>query len=202
MGLFACLWGILAIAPVERSTWLLENILVFAGLLLLWWLARITPFSNASLLCIFAFLGLHAVGAHFTYSMVPYDEAWTSLGGISIDSWLGAQRNHYDRLVHFAYGALLLLPLRELVIHHVGVRGFWSWFLPFNLTLSSSLVYELLEWFAALVFAGELGTAFLGTQGDEWDAQQDMALAALGSVSAILFMLVVSPHHRRARNAP
>lgn len=184
-GLFACLWLALAITPIERSTWLLENILVVIGLGLLWWLARVTPFSNASLGCIFVFLALHTIGAHFTYSMVPYDAAWAALGGNSINTWLDAQRNHYDRLVHFAFGVLMTLPLRELLIHQIGVRGFWSWFLPFNLTLSSSLAYELIEWGAAEVFAGSLGAAFLGTQGDEWDAQRDMALAGLGALLAI-----------------
>lgn len=192
IGLFALLWLGLAINPVERSTWLLENLLVALGLLLLWGLARITPFSERALLCVFAFLGLHVVGAHFTYSMVPYDEAWASLGGGSINGWMDSQRNHYDRLVHFAYGALLLLPLRELLVHHLGVRGFWSWFLPFDITLSSSAAYELIEWGAAELFGGELGAAFLGTQGDEWDAHRDMALAALGALCAIAVLALLS----------
>lgn len=200
-GLFACLWLVLAIAPIERSTWVLENILVVTGVGLLWWLARVTPFSNASLICIFSFLTLHAVGAHFTYSMVPYDAAWTALGGDSINSLLNAQRNHYDRLVHFAFGALMTLPLRELLVHHIGVRGFWSWFLPLQLTLSSSLAYELIEWGAAEAFAGNLGAAFLGAQGDEWDAQRDMALAGLGALLAIavLYSRNALNRHSRAR---
>lgn len=188
-GVFACLWLILAVSPVERDTWLLENVLVIIGLMTLWWLARITPFSIASLLCIFAFLSLHTIGAHFTYSMVPYDGAWSALGIDSINSSFNAQRNHYDRLVHFAYGALMVQPLRELLIHHAGVRGFWSWFLPLDLTLSSSLAYELLEWGAAEAFAGDLGAAFLGTQGDEWDAHRDMALAALGALLSTAILL-------------
>ena len=201
IGLFALLWLVLAINPLERDTWLLENLLVALGLLLLWRLARITPFSEQALLCVLAFLALHTIGAHFTYSMVPYDEAWVSLGGSSIDAWIDAQRNHYDRLVHFVYGALLLLPLRELLIYHVAVRSFWSWFLPVNIILASSAVYELIEWGAAALFGGDLGAAFLGTQGDEWDAHRDMALAALGALFAVLVLALLQWRQHAGRPA-
>lgn len=196
---YACLWLALAINPVDRSTWLLENLLVMTGLLALWALARITSFSNASLLCIFVFLSLHTVGAHFTYSMVPYEEAWAAVAGGPINQWLDVQRNHYDRLVHFAYGALITLPLRELLMQHAGARGFWSWFLPFHITLSSSLAYELMEWGTAELFAGELGAAFLGAQGDEWDAHRDMALAGLGALLATGLLLCLSRRRHRGQ---
>jgi len=131
---------------------------------------------------------LHAVGAHYTYSLVPYDAAFQNLTGDSLNSVLGLSRNHYDRLVHFGYGFLLALPMRELLMRLAGVRGFWSYFLPLDLVMSSSLFYELLEWAAAVVFGGGLGAAFLGTQGDEWDAHRDMALAGIGGLIAILLV--------------
>jgi putative membrane protein len=134
------------------------------------------------------FLGLHAIGAHYTYSLVPYDAAFQSLTGDSLNGVLGLSRNHYDRLVHFGYGFLLALPMRELLMRLAGVRGFWSYFLPLDLVMSSSLFYELLEWAAAVVFGGGLGAAFLGTQGDEWDAHRDMALAGIGGLIAILLV--------------
>jgi putative membrane protein len=89
-------------------------------------------------------------------------------------------------MVHFAYGLLLVLPFRELLMLKAGVRSFWSYFLPVDLALSTSALYELIEWAAAIVYGGDLGAAFLGTQGDEWDAHKDMALAALGAVIAAL----------------
>ena len=74
------------------------------------------------------------------------------------------------------------------------VRGFWGYFLPLDLTMSTSMLYELIEWGAAVVFGGDLGQAYLGTQGDVWDAHKDMALASLG---ALIAMLVTDAINRR-----
>ena len=82
-------------------------------------------------------------------------------------------------MVHFLYGLLLVYPIREVVVRATGLRGFWSYFLPMDLTMSSSATYELIEWGAAVVFGGDLGVAYVGAQGDPWDAQKDMSLAAL-----------------------
>lgn len=189
---FGVLWAGLAIAPLERDTWLLENALLVLGGLFLWFTRRSLPLSTASYSLLFVFFCLHAIGAHFTYSLVPYDEALRSLSGYSFNDMLGLHRNHYDRLVHFAYGALLLLPFRELLIRYAGVRGFWSYFLPLDLVMSTSLLYELIEWGAAIFYGGDLGAAFLGTQGDEWDAHRDMALAGLGGLLATLTVLAIN----------
>ncbi|MFZ9708373.1 MAG: DUF2238 domain-containing protein [Steroidobacteraceae bacterium] len=195
-GAFAVLWVALAIAPVDRSTWWLENALLIAGAGVLVGTRRALPLSGSSYSMLFLFFCLHAIGAHYTYSLVPYDEMMSSLSGSSLNETLGLQRNHYDRLVHLAYGLLLALPLRELLMLHAGVRGFWSYFLPIDIVASSSLAYELIEWGAALVYGGDLGIAFLGTQGDEWDAHRDMALASLG---ALLTMLLVAAANRLRR---
>ena len=103
------------------------------------------------------------------------------------DHWavLGLERNHFDRLVHFLYGLLLTYPMHELLVRSAGVRGYWSYFLPITISLAGSLFFELVEWVAAELFGGDLGIAYLGTQGDVWDAQKDMALAALGAVLAM-----------------
>jgi putative membrane protein len=102
-------------------------------------------------------------------------------------------------MVHFLYGALLVHPIRELVVRATGLRGFWSYFVPFDLTMSTSATYELIEWGAAAVFGGDLGVAYLGTQGDPWDAQKDMSLAALGAVLSTLAIAWMAPQHRTAR---
>lgn len=187
-GAFTVFWLLLAMSPVDRPTWLLENTLVFAGIGLMYGIRRQVPLSMASHSLVVIFLSLHAVGAHYTYSLVPYDAAFQSLTGDSLNGVLGLSRNHYDRLVHFAYGLLLALPVRELLMRLAGIRGFWSYFLPLDLIMSSSLFYELLEWAAAVVFGGGLGAAFLGTQGDEWDAHRDMALAGIGGLIAVLIL--------------
>lgn len=194
---FAMLWMALAIAPYDRDTWLLENALLILGVLVLWSTRRSLPLSTASYTMLFVFFCFHAIGAHFTYSLVPYDEALRNLSGMSIRESFELNRNHYDRLVHFAYGFLLFLPFRELLVLFARVRGFWSYFLPLDIVMSSSLLYELIEWGAAVIYGGPLGAAFLGTQGDEWDAHRDMALAGLGGLMATLLVLAINIRRRQ-----
>jgi len=99
---------------------------------------------------------------------------------------LGLERNHYDRLIHFCYGLLIVYPVRELVTRLSRVQGVWTYLLPVLIVISTSTIFELFEWAAAVVFGGDLGVAYLGTQGDEWDAQKDMLSAAIGAISATL----------------
>jgi putative membrane protein len=186
LGAFAAIWLALAIHPWYRQDWLLENMLVFAALPIFVATARRLRFSNFAYTCLFLFLVLHSVGAHYTYSEVPYDRWSEQLIGRPLNDLLGWERNHYDRVVHFAYG-LLITPLALELYHAVAPpRGLWRWLMPLLFMVSHSVVYELVEWAAAVVFGGELGVAYLGTQGDVWDAQKDMTLAAAGSVVAIL----------------
>ena len=189
LALFAAyllLWGVLAIDPHDRSDWLLENALVFGFALAMWAAHRRFVFSRVSYTLIFLFMCLHAVGSHYTYSLVPYDEAWRRLTGSGFNAMFGWERNHFDRLVHFSYGLRLARPLREVFLRVADARGFWGYFLPLDFTLSTSALYELIEWAAAAFFGGELGAAYLGTQGDVWDAHKDMALAGLGALIAML----------------
>jgi len=180
--LFAVVFVGLGISPISRSAWLLENLLVVALLVVLAATYRAFPLSRISYTLIFVFLVLHEIGAHYTYSLVPYDEACQRLFGFSPNTLLGLERNHFDRVIHFAYGLLFAYPIREVFLRIADVRGFWGYALPLNVTMSTSMTYELIEWGAAVVFGGELGQAYLGTQGDVWDAHQDMALATLGAL--------------------
>ncbi len=177
------LWS--GIDPSTRQDWLLENALVVIALLLLIFTYRRYPLSPTSYLLIFLFLCLHELGAHWTYSNVPYDDWWESIFGVTLTEIANLQRNHFDRLIHFTYGLLLFCPIREAVQRDITRPGFWSYFIPLNIILSTSLLYELIEWAAAEIFGGDLGEAFLGTQGDTWDAHKDMALAGLGALIAI-----------------
>lgn len=178
----ALLWIVLAIEPVDRETWVLENTLLvlFVGALVASY--RRFRFSDAAYVAMFVFLCLHVIGGHFTYSLVPYD-AWAArLTGTTINEAFGWERNHYDRLLHFLFGALLAAPARDLLVRVTGVLPGYGYALAVVLLMAASSLYELIEWGAALVFGGELGIHYLGTQGDEWDGQRDMALAALGAV--------------------
>jgi putative membrane protein len=178
---YSALWAALAISPLSRSDWLLENALVAAAILLLVSTHRVLPLSRVSYTLIFLFMCLHTVGSHYTYALVPYREWIAELTGTP----LAEGRNHFDRMVHFSYGLLLAYPIREMFLRVAAVKGFWGYFLPLDLTMSSSMLYELIEWAAAQIFGGDLGIAFLGTQGDVWDAQKDMALASLGALIAM-----------------
>ena len=195
-GLFAAIWVLLAIRPHDRADWALENALVVFAVLALALTHRRLALSRASYTLIFLFLCLHVVGAHYTYSEVPYDAWLTALTGRSLNAALGWQRNNFDRVVHFAYGLLLAYPVREIIVRLTGLRGFWGYFLPMDLTMSSSATYELVEWGAAMVFGGDLGIAYVGAQGDPWDAQKDMGLAAVGALLATVATAFV--HHRRS----
>jgi len=194
---YAILWLALAIKPVDRAAWLLENALVLALFCLLWVIRRQFRFSNASLLLILLFLSLHTLGAHYTYSEVPYNQWSQALTGHTLNSVFGWERNHYDRLVHFSYGLLLAYPIREFFLRIVEVRGFWAYFLPLDFTLSTSALYELIEWAAAMIFGGDLGMQYLGTQGDIWDAHKDMGLAALGALLAMLITAAINAKLQR-----
>lgn len=194
---YAVLWVACAIAPLHRSDWLLENVLVLLGVAVLALTARTFPLSRVSYTTLFVFLCLHTIGSHYTYAEVPYETFARHWLGISINELFGWQRNNYDRVVHFCYGLLLAYPIREVFLRIVAVRGFWGYFLPLDLTMSTSMLYELIEWGAASVFGGELGMAYLGTQGDIWDAHKDMALASSGALIAMTATACVNVIYQR-----
>ncbi len=129
---------------------------------------------------------LHEIGAHYTYAEVPYDSFLIKYFGFSFNEAVGWERNNFDRVVHFLYGLFLTYPFREVYCRIANGKGFWGYFFPFLFSVAASMSFELLEWAAAEVFGGDLGMAFLGTQGDIWDAHKDMALAALGALSAMM----------------
>jgi len=196
-GLLAALSLALAWDPVSRSTWALENVLTVALVALLVVSHRAFPLSRLSYLLIFGFLVLHQIGAHYTYSLVPYDELWRRVFGRSLNEAFGFERNNYDRFVHFCYGLCFAYPIRELFLRVADVKGVWGYLLPLDVTMSTSMIYELVEWGAAVTFGGDLGNSYLGTQGDEWDAQRDMALATLGAIVTIAITFGVNAMLRR-----
>jgi putative membrane protein len=195
--LYLLIWAALAIAPNDRADWALENLLVLLfGAVLVGGYRRLT-FSRVSYTLIFLFLCLHAVGAHYTYAEVPYDRWWAALTGRTFYDMVGWTRNNFDRVVHFCYGLLLAYPIREVFLRVANVRGFWGYFLPLDVTASTSMVFELLEWGVAMVVAPDLGNAYLGTQGDQWDAHKDMALATLGAAIAMTVTAAINLRMQR-----
>ncbi len=175
---YLSLWIFLAIDPVNRQDWALENILAVGLVMVLFATYRRFPLSDLSYLLITVFMTLHAIGSHYTYSKVPM--------GFWMEDWWGLERNHFDRIAHFSFGLLLVYPLRELYLRVVQVRGFWSYYLPVSGILAMSGFFEILESWVVLMVHPELGEAYLGTQGDEWDAQKDMTLALVGGFLTII----------------
>ena len=176
--LYGLLWLWLAIEPVNRRDWLLENLLVLAFLPVLLGTARRFEFSLPSYVLILVFLVLHAFGAHYTYAEVPL--------GFWLRDWFELSRNPFDRLAHFAYGALLAYPIRELLVREASVKGWWSYALPVCIVLAQSGFFEVVEAIVAMIVSPDLGSVYLGTQGDEWDAQHDMGAACVGALLAML----------------
>jgi putative membrane protein len=170
-------WVITAIKPLYPRDWLLENLLVFFYSALLIITYRWFRFSNLSYALFTLFLSLHLLGAHYTYSETPF--------GFWLQDWFGFGRNHYDRIVHFCFGLLIAYPFREILLRQTGVKREWSYFLAVTLVLAFSAFYEVIEGLAATIFSPELGAAYLGTQGDEWDAQKDTAMAFAGAIIAM-----------------
>lgn len=164
--------------PHDRGTWLMEVApIMLAAPLLVWSWFR---FPLTSLL--YVLIALHAiillVGGAYTYARVPL--------GSWVQDVLHLSRNPYDRLGHFAQGFVPALVAREVFLRKRIVRpGGWTAALSITVALSVSLLYELVEWGAALAF-GQGAEAFLGTQGDPWDTQSDMGMALVGALAAIL----------------
>jgi putative membrane protein len=178
---YSAFWLLTGISPVDRRDWLLENFLVVVSAIVLIATYRRFALSDMSYVLITVFLTLHSIGAHYSYAQVPFG-AW-------VKDAFGLSRNHYDRLVHFSFGLMLAYPAREVFLRIVGVKGIWAYYLPIDVTLAFSALYEIMEsWFAQIIGPG-LGDAWLGTQGDIWDAQKDMTAAVAG---AILCMVITA----------
>ena len=178
-------WTITAIAPHDLEAWALEQIATLLCLGLVVWTARHVTYSLGCWVGLAVLFILHTIGTHFTYSLTPYDEFLNSLVGVSINDSMGWERNHYDRIVHFVFGLTTARVFFEYLHAKLTTSHPMAWFLALHLVLSTSAIYELMEWAAAAVFAAEAGAMYLGTQGDIWDAQVDILLAGIGACLSI-----------------
>jgi len=167
-----------AIGPRDRLTWWLEVAPYLLALPILFATFRRFPLTPLLyvLICVHALILM--LGGHYTYAEVPL--------GFWMQETFGFARNHYDRIGHFAQGFVPAMVARELLLRHGVVRrGAWLAFIVISICLAVSAVYELIEWQAAVI-GGESADAFLGTQGDVWDTQKDMAMAFVGAACALL----------------
>ena len=182
----AVAWLISAIHPVDRQALVLENILVVIFVAALALTHRRLQFSNSSYFFIALFLVLHMIGAHYTYAKMPL--------GLWAKDFFGFSRNHFDRVAHFSFGFVLAFPVRELLLRFSGIRRGWSLWIAAGVILAVSGLFEILESIVAGIVAPGKGVDWLGGQGDEWDAQNDMLSAFVG---ALLMMGIMALSDRK-----
>lgn len=180
--LLAALLLLAQVAQPYPEVALLQHIPTLLTLIASPWLLRRWPLSTASVACIAAFLALHTLGGRYAYSNVPYDDWAVALTGGTLSDAFGWGRNHYDRLVHFAFGALSVVPVAEIARRWGGLTARGAALAVLAWVLALSCLYEIFEWLLTIVAAGATADRYNGQQGDIWDAQKDMALAALGAI--------------------
>jgi putative membrane protein len=198
-GLFVAVTWISPQWPVEQA---LHHSLTGLAVVGLVWVQHRVRLPYSSFLLILVFLSLHTVAARWIYSFVPYDD-WTELlFGLRISDTLGWRRNHFDRLVHVAYGICLAPVLWRYFVDRLHWRAGWAAFAAADIVLSTGALYEIFEWGIALLLAPDAAEAYNGQQGDIFDPQKDMALAVAGAVLALAVTLLAPRrrHRSAARN--
>ena len=169
-----------AVRPHDYFTWFLEVVPVLIGLPIALALHRRFPLSNLLLVLLWWHGVILIFGGHYTYARVPLGD-WAM-------SWFGWTRNNYDKLGHFAQGFVPAILTREILIRTSPLKGSkWLPFLVVSVCLAFSALYELIEWLTA-VTSGAAAEDFLGTQGDPWDTQTDMAMALVGAIAAVVLL--------------
>ena len=164
--------------PAGRISWLLEVGPGLAGIIILIVLYKRFPMSHIVYWFVFFHVLILIYGGYYTYAETP-------LGNWAKEAF-GLSRNHYDRVGHIALGVFPAFIIREVLLRRTPLqRGGWLYFIVISIALAVAAFWELLEWWVALLVASDIGTAFLGSQGDIWDAQWDMFLALVGAMVAL-----------------
>lgn len=169
-----------AIEPMSRAVWLAEIIPAALIFVTVWVVSRRYTFSNTAYVLMFVWLCLHTVGAKYTFAEVPFD--W-------FNQLIGSERNNFDRVAHFSIG-LYAYPIAEYLVRSkklgFGIATSYSLFAIMALAAG----YEIIEWWYAALAGGDEGIAFLGSQGDIWDAQKDMLMDTLGAICSLILLTV------------
>jgi len=189
--IYLLLFAVLAINPYDRATWWAENLPVMITVGLLAATYSRFQFSNIAYFLMAVFLCYHTVGGHYTFALTPFDAGNRMLSSLNQSFLFPDGRNNFDRVGHFLVG-VFAYPVAELayrkrwvssvpvaIVLGVFALGFWG------------ALYEVIEMAFAVIYGGDAGSAFLGSQGDEWDAQKDMLLDLLGALSvSVLFAIL------------
>jgi putative membrane protein len=181
-GLYLVLFAFLAIDPTDRTTWFAENLTVWiiVGVIAILYVRGIR-FSNTSYALMSVLIFLHTIGGHFTFEKVPFD--W-------VTNFFGFERNHYDRIAHFSVG-FYAYPIAEwLSAKRLVANKFLLFTYPVFVIATIAMSYEIIEWIYAAGSDPAAGAAYLGSQGDIWDAQKDMLADTLGAIAASTFFMI------------
>ena len=175
-----------ALEPNSRAVWFAEIVPAIGILVAIWALSTRYQFSNTAYVLMFIWLCLHTIGAKYTFAEVPFH--W-------FNNLTGSERNNFDRVAHFSIG-LYAYPIAECLINKKNVSAKLAcWFALFAI-MSLAAGYEIIEWWYAAIAGGDEGIAFLGSQGDIWDAQKDMLCDTMG---AILSLVLLTTQRRLAK---
>lgn len=187
LGLTLLALVISGLVPSDRLTWFLEVTPIFIGFPILIATARRFPLTSLAYRLVFLHALVLMVGGHYTYAEVPL--------GFWLQDWLDLSRNPYDRIGHLFQGFVPAILAREILLRLSPLqRGKLLFFLVVCICLAVSAIYELLEWASALAL-GQDADAFLGTQGDMWDTQEDMFMALLGANAAQILLPCLHDRH-------
>lgn len=175
---YVVLFVALGINPYARDVWYVENGPIFGivAMLVIGWV-RGLKFSNTAYALMSVLLYMHTIGGHYTFERVPFD--W-------FNNFFGFERNMYDRVAHFTVGFYAFPFAEYLVTRKIVTKKWVAYALPLFFIMALAALYEMFEWWYAASFGGEAGAAFLGSQGDIWDAQKDMLMDTLGAVTSLV----------------
>lgn len=188
LALYLCLFAVLAINPVDRQTWFVENltVVIIVGILVSLYSFRIR-FSHTAYALMAVLIFLHTIGGHYTFERVPFD--W-------VTNFFGFERNHYDRIAHFSVGFYAYAIGEWLLAKRLVANRFLLFTYPVFVIATIAMSYELIEWVYAANADPLAGAAYLGSQGDIWDAQKDMLADTLGALSVMTFFFWMNGFRR------
>ncbi len=180
---YLILCGVLAIAPYDRATWFVENLTVWiiVGVLLLLYV-RGVRFSNTAYAFMSVLIFLHTIGGHYTFERVPFD--W-------VTNFFGFERDHFDRIAHFSVGFYAYAMAEWIWMKRLVANKFLLITYPIFAIATIAMSYEVIEWIYAANSDPLAGAAYLGSQGDIWDAQKDMLADTLGAIVAMIIFFLV-----------
>ncbi len=176
LGIYAVLFSVLAINPIDRPTWFVENLTIWIILAVIIGLyMKHVRFSKTAYGFMFVLIYLHTIGGHYTFALVPFDY---------VTNFFGFARNHFDRIAHFSVGFYAFAVAEWLFTKRLVANKFLLFTYPVFLIAAIAMSYELVEWIFAITAAPEAAADYLGSQGDIWDAQKDMLADTMGALFA------------------